>query len=145
MPATLFSPEIATVSQQFEPPAEQWDLLENHPEVSDAFNGYVKNSWNLWAAKQEQWLDFQERVYSPLFNTHRAFGKGVSEKGSSFFCVGKGVILLFVSEKGSSFFLTFGKGVILLLESGPLPISVTFSAVAFLSCVPPMNVRVIAI
>ncbi|MBL8964363.1 MAG: AAA family ATPase [Phycisphaeraceae bacterium] len=51
--------------------SEQYELLENHPEVAVALNDYMQASWNLWAEKHAAWVDFQENVYSPLFVIHR--------------------------------------------------------------------------
>lgn len=50
---------------------EQYELLEDHPEVAVALNDYMQASWNPWAEKHAAWLDFQENVYSPLFDIHR--------------------------------------------------------------------------
>jgi len=51
--------------------SEQYELLENHPEVAVALNDYMQASWNPWAEKHAAWVDFQENVYSPLFVIHR--------------------------------------------------------------------------
>ncbi|MEX0775460.1 MAG: AAA domain-containing protein, partial [Phycisphaeraceae bacterium] len=50
---------------------EEYELLENHPEVAAAFNHYLQTDWNPWAEKHAAWTDFQEHVYSPLFAIHR--------------------------------------------------------------------------
>lgn len=70
--------EVRLASQPLDPPgtnpglqSEQFELLENHPEVAVAHNDYLQSSWNPWAEKYAVWLDFQEKVYSPLFVIHR--------------------------------------------------------------------------
>jgi very-short-patch-repair endonuclease len=53
------------------PASEQYELLEDHPEVAVALNDYMQASWKPWAEKYAAWVDFQEKVYAPLFVIHR--------------------------------------------------------------------------
>lgn len=53
------------------PSGEQYELLEDHPEVAVALNDYMQASWKPWAEKYAAWVDFQEKVYAPLFLIHR--------------------------------------------------------------------------
>jgi very-short-patch-repair endonuclease len=53
------------------PAGEQYELLEDHPEVAVTLNDYMQASWKPWAEKHAAWLDFQEKVYAPLFVIHR--------------------------------------------------------------------------
>lgn len=50
---------------------DQYELLENHPEIAVALNDYIQAAWNPWAEKHAAWVEFQEKVYSPLFVIHR--------------------------------------------------------------------------
>lgn len=50
---------------------DEYELLEEHPEVAVALNDYVEGSWKPWATKYTAWTEFQENVYSPLFAIHR--------------------------------------------------------------------------
>lgn len=50
---------------------DEYELLENHSEVAVALNDYVQAAWNPWAEKHAAWVEFQEKVYSPLFVIHR--------------------------------------------------------------------------
>lgn len=50
---------------------DQYELLEDHPEIAVALNDYMQAAWNPWAEKYAAWLEFQEKVYSPLFVIHR--------------------------------------------------------------------------
>ena len=52
-------------------PEPVYELLEDHPEVADAFNGYMEASWKPWASQHAAWTDFQESVYAPLFAINR--------------------------------------------------------------------------
>lgn len=48
-----------------------YELLENHPEVAEAFNNYMQANWKPWAEKHAAWTDFQEKVYAPMFAINR--------------------------------------------------------------------------
>ncbi len=49
---------------------DQYELLEDHPEVAVALNDYMQASWKPWAEKYAAWVVFQEKVYAPLFVIH---------------------------------------------------------------------------
>ncbi|NOT00530.1 MAG: AAA family ATPase [Phycisphaerales bacterium] len=50
---------------------EEWELLEDHPEVAVAMNDWLQAVWKPWAEAYVAWMAFQEHVYSPLFAIHR--------------------------------------------------------------------------
>ncbi|NOT02733.1 MAG: AAA family ATPase [Phycisphaerales bacterium] len=50
---------------------DEWELLEDHPEVAVALNDWMQAVWKSWAEEYVAWVAYQESVYSPLFVIHR--------------------------------------------------------------------------
>ncbi len=49
----------------------EYEVLDDHPEVTTALAAFMTKEWTPWATKHAQWAAFQERVYSPLFAIYR--------------------------------------------------------------------------
>ena len=69
------NPTLQSEGSNGQPPGTNsepdYELLENHPEVAEAFNNYMQANWKPWAEKHAAWTDFQEKVYAPLFAINR--------------------------------------------------------------------------
>jgi len=61
--------ETDDVQQAFSTEPE-YDHLEDHPEIRDAWNGYVERRWHPWAEEHRKW-EVVQKNYAELFTIHQ--------------------------------------------------------------------------
>lgn len=73
------------------------ELIEDHPEVAEAFGDFVRTQWEPWRQRYDAWRWYQKNVYEPLFAIHR----GLLRLGEEYELVMGLGCLVFAPHEGS--------------------------------------------